>query len=188
MPKPIGMQAGAPDDFQTPDYALDILIPWLNKELIIWECAAGKGNIVKYLGSKGFNIKGSDVLTGVNFLTSKMESFDCIITNPPYSLKDKFLARCYDLGKPFALLMPLTALEGQERQSLYRKYGIQLLVPDRRINFYTPTGKNTGSWFLTGWYTWKMNLPHDINFVEMTKKTKIENHEIIEKSNLGEWL
>ena len=133
-------------------------------------------------------MKGSDILTGVDFLTSKMEPFDCIVTNPPFSLKDRFLERCYDLGKPFALLLPLTALEGKDRQSLYKKYGIQLIIPDSRINFYTPDGKNSGSWFLSAWYTWKMNLPHDINFVDMTKRTKVENHKIVEKANLGDWL
>ena len=117
-----------------------------------------------------------------------MEPFDCIVTNPPFSLKDRFLERCYDLGKPFALLLPLTALEGKDRQSFYKKYGIQLIVPDSRINFYTPDGKNSGSWFLSAWYTWKMKLPHDINFVDMTKKTKVENYKIVEKANLGDWI
>ena len=188
MVKPPTMQQGSSDDFQTPDYALDILIPWLKKEWIIWECGAGKGNIVRYLEKQGFTVKGSDILTGVDFLTSKMEPFDCIVTNPPFSLKDDFIKRCYDLGKPFALLLPLTALEGKDRQSLYKKYGIQLIVPDSRINFYTPDGKNSGSWFLSAWYTWKMNLPHDINFVDMTKRTKVENYKVVEKANLGDWI
>lgn len=182
------MQQGAPDDFQTPDYALDILVPYLKKEWIIWECACGMGYLVDTLKKRGFQAKGTDILTGVDFLKSREDPFDCVITNPPYSLKDDFLKRCYELDKPFALLMPLTALEGQDRQALYRKYGIQLIIPDRRINFYTPTGKNTGSWFLTGWYTWKMDLPHDINFVEMTKKTKVVPTKVNNVNSLDKWI
>lgn len=71
--------------------------------------------------------------------------FDAIITNPPYSLKDRFLERCYSFGKFFALLMPLTALEGKKRNTLYRKYGINLLVFDRRVEFLQETKRRV--WF-----------------------------------------
>jgi len=93
--------------------------------------------------------------------------FDAIITNPPYSCKDKFIEKCYETKKSFALLMPLTALEGKKRQQLYKKYGIQLIIPNKRINFETPSGKGGGSWFLTAWYCSGFNLPKDINFLEI---------------------
>jgi hypothetical protein len=37
------------DDFQTPSEVLDYLIPWLQRDWTIWECAMGKGNLVKAL-------------------------------------------------------------------------------------------------------------------------------------------
>jgi hypothetical protein len=40
------MRQGSPDDFQTPDKALDILTPFLDKNKVIWECACGKGNLL----------------------------------------------------------------------------------------------------------------------------------------------
>ena len=68
------------------------------------------------LSSKGYNVIGSDITRGFDFLKNNMEQhFDMIITNPPYSLKDKFIEKCYEYGKPFALLLPLTALEGIKR-------------------------------------------------------------------------
>ncbi|MGC8579683.1 MAG: tRNA (adenine-N(6)-)-methyltransferase, partial [bacterium] len=91
-------------------------------------------------------------------------NFDCIITNPPYSLKEEFLERAYSFNKPFAFLMPITALEGKTRQDLYKKYGLQLLIPNKRINFETPSGKGSGSWFASAWFTYKFNLPKDIMF------------------------
>jgi hypothetical protein len=36
---------GSPDDFYTPDYAIAPLIPYLNKDWKIWECACGTGSI-----------------------------------------------------------------------------------------------------------------------------------------------
>ena len=84
------------------------------------------------------------------------------------SLKLEFLENCYEIGKPFALLRPLTALEGKKRGELYKKYGIQLIIPNKRINFITPSGKGSGSWFATSWFCWKLNLPKDLNFVTIS--------------------
>ncbi len=40
---------------------------------------------------------------------------------------------------------------------------------DKRINFETPNGKGSGSWFATMWVTWKLNLPNQINFVKLSR-------------------
>jgi len=164
------------DDFQSPRYSLTPLIPFLklNKFKVIWECAEGKGNLSNELRSKGFLVIGSDIKSNPkhDFLTWTPDQFDCIITNPPYSLKEKFIERCYKLGKPFALLLPLTALESEKRQKFYRKYGVQLIIPNKRIDFDTPSGQGSGSWFCTMWLTWGLNLPKDINFVEIQKDDK----------------
>ena len=67
-----------------------------------------------------------------------------------HSLKDRFLERAYALKKPFYFLLPLTALEGVRRGRLFRKYGINLIVFDRRVEFM-----DKGSvWFATGWFFW----------------------------------
>ena len=164
------MKQGQIDDFQTPLIALKPLIPYLNKDWIIWECACGKGNLSKELLKKGFKVFFSDINTGTNFLTWQLEQFDCIVTNPPYSKKYEFLKRCYEFNKPFALLMPLSTLEGKKRGELYAKYGIQLIIPNKRINFVTPSGKGSGVWFQTAWFTYGLDLPKDLNFVELTRE------------------
>lgn len=168
-PKQPPMQSGASDDFQTPKEALIPLIPYLNKDWIIWECACGTGNLVRGLKKKGFEVIGTDILDGKDFLKWKPDHFDCIITNPPYSLKYKFLQRCYRLGKPFALLLPLTTFESINRQRLFKKHGIQVIFFDRRINFETPSGSGSGSWFATAWFTNWLNLPSQLSFVEYQK-------------------
>lgn len=163
----MGMQHGAPDDFQTPKEALYPLVPYLKKDWVIWECAKGTGNLVNELEGFGFKCIGTDILTGHDFLTWQPKQYDCIVTNPPYSIKEKFLERCYQLKKPFALLLPLTTFDGKKRQMLFKKYGVQVIFFDKRINFETPTGKNTGSWFMTAWFTNRFNLGHDLNFVKL---------------------
>ena len=156
---------GRSDEFGTPIKAIEILLPYLKKEWRIWECAWGKGSLARHLRQKGFKLCGSE---SIDFLKIPMplEDFDCIITNPPYSMKEEFLEKCYEYGKPFALLMPLTALEGKKRGALYKKYGIQLIIPNKRFNFETPSGKGSGAWFQTAWFCWGLNLPKDLMFVE----------------------
>ena len=163
------MKQGMSDDFQTPPEALEPLIPYLNKDWTIWECANGTGNLSTALIKKGFEVVATDIkVCDFDFLTQKPVQWDCIITNPPFSLKQEFLERCYQLGTPFALLLPLTTFETPKRQALFKKYGVQVIFFDKRINFETPSGKGSGSWFATAWFTWGLNLPKELNFVKLS--------------------
>jgi hypothetical protein len=171
----------APDDFQTPALALKPLVPFISKESTVWECAEGKGNLTREFSRLGYKVIGSDKLSSHDFLFWQPEHYDVIVTNPPYSIKEKFLERCYKLGKPFALLMPLTALESQSRQKLYTKYGLQMILFPKRINFETPKTKGSGAWFATAWYTFGLKLPRDLNFVNtefMNKDQSTLFHEL----------
>jgi len=162
------MKQGSPDDFQTPPIGIAPLLKYLNKDWTIWECAAGKGNLSRALMKNGFEVIETDILGGnFDFLKQKPAQFDCIVTNPPFSLKQEFLQRCYELGVPFALLLPLTTFETAKRQNLFKKYGLQVIFFDKRINFETPSGKGSGSWFASAWFTWGLNLPNQLNFVKL---------------------
>ena len=48
-----------------------------------------------------------------DFLTRDYE-FDYLISNPPYSIKDKIIERCINLGKPSVLLLPIDTLGGDK--------------------------------------------------------------------------
>lgn len=118
---------GRSDEFFTPKYALNPLLPFLRKEWVIWECAWGKGTLANHLKKKGFEVIGESYKDFLNKdLDLNKNGFNCIITNPPYSKKDEFLERAFEIGKPFALLLPLTTLEGIKRNILFKKYGIQI--------------------------------------------------------------
>jgi hypothetical protein len=47
------------------------------------------------------------------------------------------LRRCCESGKPFALLLPLTALEGQKRHELYRRYGLEVIFDGQARELYS---------------------------------------------------
>jgi hypothetical protein len=143
------------DELETPEFAFDILKKFIPKNKIILEGFVGGGKLKRKMEREGFKVVSSD-----NFFNNKQE-YDILISNPPFSIKDKILMRCYELNKPFALLLPITALEGIKRQELYKKYGIKILFPIKRIDF---NGKKS-PWFYTAWFTWGLNLPKELNFI-----------------------
>jgi hypothetical protein len=166
MPKPKTMQVGHSNDFQTPPWVLDPLYQYLPDGLI-WECACGNRNLSKRLYERGYATWATDILTGQDFLTTTMNGWvKCIVTNPPYTLKNKFLARCYELGVPFALLLPLTTFETPFRQNLFRSYGIEVIFLPKRVEFETPSGQGAGSWFATAWFTHGLNIGKELTFWE----------------------
>jgi len=163
------MKQGASNDFQTPPYALAPLLPYLKRDWVIWECACGRGNITKELRRNNYEVVETDLLTGFDFMMWQPHNFDCIVTNPPYSIKQEFLERAYMLGKPFALLLPLTALETRKRQRLFEHYGLEIIFMDKRINFETPSGEGTGSWFATAWFTNWLNIGKAHTFAKIKR-------------------
>lgn len=160
------LQASNYNELYTPEIAIFPLLKHIPKEGIYWECTDfGGSKITEVLEKSGRKVVVSHINSGVDFFKDTIDThFDYIITNPPYSLKDKFLQRAYEIGKPFCFLLPITALEGVRRGELYRKYGVQVLVLDRRVDF---TGKKS-NWFNVSWFCWKM-LPKDLIFERVNK-------------------
>ena len=156
------------DELYTPEYAIKPLLKYLPKNKIIWECTDfGSSNITKVLKESGFNVisthkKDFDFLKDIPDF-----EFDIIITNPPYSLKDEFLRKCYEYKKPFCLLLPITSLEGIERGKMFRENSVELLVLDRRCNFIYNNAKKS-NWFNTSWFCWNI-LPRQLIFEELIK-------------------
>ena len=164
------MKQGGPDDFQTPPKALLPLFPYLKKDWIIWECACGKGNLTNKLKQKGFKVVSTDIKMTkdkrLSFFKYAPRFFNCIITNPPFSKKTEFIEKCYKLKVPFALLLPLSALETKKRQEQWKK-GLQIIILNERLHFETPDNKQSHCWFASAWFTYGLNLPKDITFVEI---------------------
>jgi len=169
--RPKSQRTGSPDDFQTPTEAIGPLLPLLPKGCTVWEPACGNGNLVRAFIHQGFNCIGTDIKTGHNFIEKNLEnSYDCIITNPPFSIKHEFLKTCNARRKPFALLLPLSTLESQKRQKLFNDYGLEIILLNKRVNFETPNQvKNSCSWFATAWFTWGFNLGRQLVFETIPK-------------------
>lgn len=155
------------DACQTPPAAIDPLLPFLDVSWTVWEPACGEGLLVEALYDSGFHdVEISDLLTGKNFFEYAPTSWDCLVTNPPYSIKYKWLERCYQLGKPFALLLPVETLGAATAQVLFREYGVELILLDKRVNFKMPNKgwDGGGAQFPVAWFTWGLGIGQQLTF------------------------
>lgn len=173
------LQAGhcsGSDECLTPYYAVEPILEYIPKNKTIW-CPFDKewSAFVQLLKNKGNKVIYSHKDDGKDFFEYEPnEDYDIIISNPPFSCKDKVLERCYQLKKSFMLLLPANAIQGKFRVNLFEKYGLELLVFDLRVDFHTNGNmKNTtkGCHFGSSYYC-KDILPEKLVFKKLKKYEK----------------
>jgi hypothetical protein len=86
------------------------------------------------LRDRGFDV----VATNSDFfLTDPPEGVQCIISNPPFSLKKGVMERIKKLGLKFCLILPFQWLN----DGVPLEYGHQLMFFRQRMHFNTPQGE-----------------------------------------------
>lgn len=131
------------DETLTLRYAVEPLVKYLkekNFNTIMCPFSLWHSKYVEVLKENGFRVFCND--GAMDFFDLKRKDLDslkvdCIVDNPPFSLKDKIIERLYELDVPFAILLPQNSLQGKGRTSLYIKHGLEYLGFDSRICFYT---------------------------------------------------
>lgn len=147
----------ASDECYTPPEAVMPLLPYLRKDMRWYEATSGTSKSISSV-MRGNGFKVTDAL-GDFFATE--HGCDGIVTNPPYSKKDKFIAECYRQELPFALLLPVSSFQGQKRGKMFAENGVDVLVLNQRVDF---TGKGAPH-FGVAWFTWGI-LPDRLIFAD----------------------
>ena len=142
------------DELYTPKILVEAIVRFIPKGSTVW-CPFDTANseFVLVLREKGFKVIHSHIWDGKDFLTYEPdEHYDCIVSNPPFSIKLDVFKRLFDLGKPFAILMNSNAEQYQNignffyEMSLQGKY-IQKLNPDKKVSFNGRTSAFNTSYF-----------------------------------------
>ena len=83
------------DDYTTPSWVTLALVPHLPVFAgKVWEPACGSGQMVAALRQAGFDVVGTDITNGADFLQeAPLTGIGAIITNPPYALAREFIER-----------------------------------------------------------------------------------------------
>lgn len=109
------------DFYPTPPEVTDALLHFLDipQTSVIWEPACGEMDMVSAMQSAGYSVIATDLKYGQDFLTEPLPWCDWIITNPPFSVADKFIERCVEHSKPFALLLKSQYWHAKKRYDLF---------------------------------------------------------------------
>ena len=131
------------DEYYTPRYAVEIILPYIEKFNHIW-CPFDKehSEFVKALQEKGKKVTFGHIETGQDFFEyeNAPEGVECVISNPPFSKRDVIFRRMYELELPFVLIMNNNGLfDSKTRFELFQKNNFELLIPKGRMRFFDET-------------------------------------------------
>ncbi len=134
---------GITDEWYTPESAVTPIIEHIKKGSIIW-CPfdTKESNFVKVLKSKGLKVIYSHIEDDKDFFTYEPKEWDMIISNPPYSIRNRILDKVFSLKKPFALLMNTNGLfDSKIRWDMFNNNDFTLFYLSGRVNYMKEYGK-----------------------------------------------
>ncbi len=154
------------DTYETPACAVEALLRVESLPHLVWEPACGPGAIVKVLEAHGHEVVASDIVDygwghGVeDFLTAPMpKGCECLLTNPPYQLAEKFVRKALEFSPLVIMLLRLQFMESARRadildcgSGLARIHVFLNRLP--MIHRASWTGPRASSAIAFAWYTW----------------------------------
>lgn len=145
----------------TPDYGVEPILKYIPDGAVVW-CPFDKSDseFVKQI-SKTNKVVYSHIDNGQDFFTYEPESWDIIISNPPFTNKRKFFERALSFNKPFALLMSLTWLNDAAPKQLFKHKELQLLMFDKRMKFLNNGTTQNKITFSSSYYCYNL-LPKQL--------------------------
>jgi len=128
------------DEYYTPSYAVEIILPYLEKFNHIW-CPFDKENseFVKMLKEQGKKVTFGHIETGQDFFDYEKapDGVDCIVSNPPFSKRQAIFEKIFAWNLPFALIINMNGLfDSKSRFELFRNNDFELLIPKGRMKFF----------------------------------------------------
>lgn len=130
----------------------------------IWESACGENHMVYVMKKMGYQVIGTDIQYGYDFLTAPMINCDWIITNPPFSQSEAFIEKCIEYKKPFCLLLKSQYWHARKRKPLFLKMPPKWILPlTWRPNFLFNTKKHASPLMDVMWVVWIPNYDYEYN-------------------------
>lgn len=154
------------DNYSTPPEVWENIKQYLptNEGQVVWEPFFNiDSKSPCHLSALGCNV----LYSNADFFTSKPVVATHIVTNPPFSCKEKVFERLYTLDVPFVVILPIHSLCTRFIKT-YFKNKIQLIIPDIRLHFErVDTKTNTRKTikrtpFDSVYVCYKMDLPRDL--------------------------
>lgn len=169
----IPQSRGGNDECYTPAHGVQPLLKFIPKNKIVW-CPfdTEESQYVKLLRENGNKVIHSHIWNNEDFFTYEpKEHYDLIVSNPPFSDKNKILKRLMDLGKPFAVLLPHSSIADGGIYTIFdnKDKSLELLLFDRRMEFVRPNRKSKSSISFKAIYYCHNILPEKLILAELPK-------------------
>ncbi len=157
---------GGNDECYTPDYVVESILPWLDKNKVYWLPFDREDSaFVRVLKANGFNYINSHIDYDQDYYTYEPEYWDAMLSNPPFTNKRGIFERALSFDKPFALLMSNTWLNDAAPKVLFKDKDLQLLMFRNRIKFMNNGVVNNKITFSSSFYCYKF-LPKQIIMID----------------------
>lgn len=159
--------AGRNDECYTPRAAVLPILKYIPVGATVW-CPfdTPESQFVKEIAIQN-QVISSHINEGKDFFQYEPETWDVIVSNPPFTNKRKIFERALSFNKPFALIMSNTWLNDSAPKQLFKERDLQMLMFDKRIKFNSPDGRrNDKITFSSSYYCWNF-LPKQIIMEEL---------------------
>lgn len=128
------------DEWYTPKFIVDkcLEIADLNNKVVICPYDTDNSLFVKELKQRSIK----EIIYDINNFTDVSYDYDILITNPPFSIKEKVFEKCLQNCKDFILVLPETFIFSVGFYDLLQKYkfNYKLYSPKQRVYFIDPQG------------------------------------------------
>lgn len=158
------------DCYDTPAVAVHALLKVERLPFRIWEPACGTGNIVKVLRESGRDVIATDLnnrgcpdsLDRIDFLLPcRFDGVQAIVTNPPFSLAERFVATALERAPLVIMLLRLAFLESERRSSILEGRGLARIHQFRKrlpmMHRAGWEGRKANSGMAFCWMVWDRN-------------------------------
>lgn len=159
------------DEWYTPEECVRVIVPYLKRngfKKILCPFDKEESNFVKVLCENGFLVTYSHIETGTDFFEiQNLMDYDAIVSNPPFSKRQKILERLFEAGVPFAIIINQNGLfDSKARWEIFRKNKFEIIVPKGRMKFFNAECVGSSPNFQSV-YVCSGMADNQIEFVEM---------------------
>jgi hypothetical protein len=160
------------DCYETPACAVEALLRVESLPYRVWEPACGPGAIVRILRARGHKVIASDtvnygceyqILSDFLELEEGIVDIECIMTNPPYQLAEKFVRQALGFSPLVILLLRLAFLESVRRTEILEKSGLARIHVFRNrlpmMHRKDWKGPRASSAMPFAWFVWERGHP-----------------------------
>lgn len=132
------------DRYETPKWAVDAflnLVPIRQDWTYLEPCRASG----RFYNEMPIGSAWGEIQEGVDYLATKYNKVDCVLTNPPYNLAQEFVEKAHKDADVVIMLLRLGFLESTKRVEFWKEYPVDHLVTLSKRPSFTDDGKTDGA-------------------------------------------